>query len=330
MTARERIRTALARQPVDRVPIALWRHFPLHDQKADTLARAHVEFQQRWGWDFLKVTPASGYYGDDWGLRGGYKPNRDGTRHISDRPIKKVADWSHLKSLDVTGGIYGRELHALRLIRDALPDVLLISTVFSPLTIASTLAGQQALPRYLREHPGELHRGLEIITDVTARFAAETLAAGCDGIFFATMCATTNYLGLEEYAEFGRPYDLRVLEPAAAAELRLLHIHGTAIMFDQLTDYPVDVINWHDRKTPPTLAEARKRFSGCLADGVHEWETLSSATPAQIIAEVRDAITQTGGLGHIVAAGCVIPIDISEDRLRAVRQAVDPSSAGVR
>jgi uroporphyrinogen decarboxylase len=323
MNPRERVRAAIDGKPVDRVPIALWRHFPGDDQKAESLAAAHVAFQQRYQWDFLKVTPAGGYYGDDWGLRATYKPNREGTRHYSDRPVKNAADWTRLKPLDVTAGAYGRELHALRLVREALPDTLLLSTVFSPLSIARTLSGDQALIRYLRENPDGLHRGLEVITDVTAQFAAETLAAGADGLFFATQCATAGYMAVEEYEEFGRPDDLRVLAGARGSEMTILHVHGRDIIFDALTDYPADVINWHDRKTSPTLAEARARFSGALAGGIDEWGTLSSGSPEEIAAEVADAIAQTGGRGLIVAAGCVIPTDVGADRLDAARAAVE-------
>lgn len=322
MTGRDRVLSAIQGKPVDRVPVALWRHFPHEDQKAESLASAHVAFQKKYEWDLLKVTPAAGYYGDDWGLRASYKPNPAGTRTYTDRPVKKPIDWNHLKHLDITAGVYGRELHALRLIRDALSETLILSTIFSPLTIARTLSGDQALVRYVRENPEDLHKGLEIITDVTSRFAAETLSAGTDGIFFATQCATTDYLTVEEYEEFGRPYDLRVLDGASAAEIRLLHIHGVNIMFDQLTDYPLDVVNWHDRKTPPSLREARERYAGCLAGGINEWETLLKGSTQEIAAEVKDAITQTDGRWHVVAAGCTIPIDVSEDRLKAVRTAV--------
>jgi uroporphyrinogen decarboxylase len=323
MTGRDRVLAAVRGQAPDRVPIALWRHFPQQDQKAETLAQAHVAFQKRWGWDLLKVTPASSYYGDDWGLRAGYKPNAEGVRHVTDRPVKKPADWGRLRNLDVTAGVYGRELHVLRLIREALPDVLLLSTIFSPLSIARGLAGEQALVRYLREDPETLHGGLEVITDVTARFAAETISSGGDGIFFATQCASTAYLTVEEYEEFGRPYDLRVLMSAARADLRLLHIHGEAVMFDVIADYPVDIINWHDRRTPPSLADARRLTSVCLAGGINEWETLYKGTPEAIAAEVRDAVAQTGGRRHLVAAGCVIPVDVAEERLAAARTAVE-------
>jgi len=323
VTRRDRVRAAISGAEADRPPVALWRHFPQEDARADTLAAAHVRFFRAYDWDFLKVTPASGFYGDDWGLRAGYRPNREGTRHYTDRPIKKPADWPALRPLDVTAGAYGREVHALHAIRQALPDEIVLATVFSPLSIARTLSGDQALLRYLREVPEAVHQGLATITDVTQRFAVEALNAGADGIFFATQCATTEYLSEEAYEEFGRPYDLQVLDAAALGEFRLLHLHGRHVMFDLVTDYPADAINWHDRQTPPSLAEARERFSGCLAGGLDEGGPLAGGTPEECAAQVRDAVAQAGGRRLIVAAGCVTLVDTPEANLRAVRAAVE-------
>ncbi len=326
MTKRDRLHTVIRGAAGDRPPVALWRHFPQEDAKAETLAAAHIRFYKTYDWDFLKVTPASGYYGDDWGLHAGYRSNREGTRHYTDRPIKKSTDWAALKALDVTTGVYGRELHALHLIRQELGEDVILSTIFSPLSIARTLCGDQALLRYLRDEPEPLHRGLAVITEVTQRFAVETLNAGADGVFFATQCATTDYLTGEEYEEFGRPYDLQVLDAAALAEVRILHLHGQHVMFDLTTDYPVDVINWHDRQTSPSLAEARERYSGCLAGGLDQ-ETLAGGTPEAVADQVRDAIAQTNGERFIVAAGCVTFIDTPVANLRAVRAAVPSSPA---
>ncbi|MDR7486587.1 MAG: uroporphyrinogen decarboxylase family protein [Armatimonadota bacterium] len=323
MTKRERVYAAIDGAQVDRPPVALWRHFPQADQRAETLAEAHVAFYKTYDWDFLKITPASGYYGDDWGLRSTYKPNREGVRHYTDRPIKKETDWPKLKRIDVTTGAHGRELKTIRLLRKSLPDDLLLATIFSPLTIARTLAGETALLRYLRDSVDETHEGLDIISEATAKFAEECLAAGADGLFFATQCASTAYMTIEEYEEFARPYDLRVLDAARHAEIILLHIHGERIMFEQLTDYPVQIINWHDRRTDPSLKEARKLFSGTLAGGVDAMDTIGKGTPEQVVAEVRDAVAQVGVNKFIVSAGCVIPIDAPEENVRAVRRAVE-------
>lgn len=324
MTKRERLHAALNLGPVDRPPVALWRHFPGDDQRAETLASAHVAFERAHDWDFLKVTPASGYYGDDWGLRAGYKPNRWGARTYHDRPIKKAADWGRLRPLDVTAGAYGRELHALRLIADEVgTEVPVLSTVFSPLTVASTLAGDQAVVRYLREDPDALHAGLEVIADVTGRFAAESLGAGADGVFFATQMASTAILSEEEYEEFGKPYDLRVLDAASRGVIVVLHLHGKEVMFDLLGEYPVQAVNWEDRTTPPSLADARMRSSLCLIGGLDGWGPLAAGGADAVRAQVRDAVEQTGGRGLIVSAGCTIPVDAPAATLRAAREAVE-------
>ncbi|MCS7234438.1 MAG: uroporphyrinogen decarboxylase family protein [Armatimonadota bacterium] len=318
----DRVRAALRGQVADLPPVALWRHFPGEDHRADTMAEAHVAFWRRFRFDLLKVTPASGYYGDDWGLRAAYRPNREGVRTYVDRPVKKAADWARLRRLDVTAGAYGRELKALRLIRQAVGgEVPVLATVFSPLTVARTLSGDQAVVRYLREQPEALHQGLEVITEVTARFAAECLSAGADGLFFATQMACPAAVTEEEYEVFGRPYDLRVLEAAAGAEVLLLHAHGDRPYFDLLAGYPVHALNWHDRRTPPSLREARARYSGCLCGGLDE-ATFADRDPAQVAEEAREALAQTGGVGHVVAPGCVIPVDTPEANVEATVQAV--------
>lgn len=317
MTHRERIDAAVRGERPDRVPVALWRHFPGDDQRAEQMARVHVAHYRAYDPDLLKVTPASGYYGDDWGLRAGYKPNREGVRHYTERPIKKAAEWGRLKRLDPSQGVYGREAHAMRLIAEAVGrEVAVLETVFSPLSIARTLAGEHATVRYLREDPEALHQGLEVITDVTAAFVREVMGAGADGVFFSTQMATTDLLTVEEYEEFGRPYDLRILE-AAAGGLTFLHLHGQNVMFDLIANYPIQILNWHARETAPTIAEARARVSTCLACGIDAWNTLAKAAPDAVVREVQAAVADTGGRGHIVTTGCVMPVDTPEANIRA-------------
>jgi uroporphyrinogen decarboxylase len=317
MTHRERIEAALRGERPDHVPVALWRHFPGEDQSAEKLAQAHIAHYRAYDFDLLKVTPASGYYGDDWGLKGGYKPNREGVRTYTDRPIKKPADWGRLRRLDPSQGVHGREVRAIRLIAEAVgQEVPILETVFSPLSIARTLAGEQAILRYLREDPDALHQGLEIIAEVTADFVREVAGAGADGVFFSTQMATTDLLTQEEYEEFGRPYDLRVLDAAATGTI-FLHLHGVHVMFDLFTDYPFHILNWHARETPPGIAEARARVTACLACGLDAWKTLSTGTPEAVAHEVRDAIAETQGRAHIITTGCVMPVDTPAANIRA-------------
>jgi uroporphyrinogen decarboxylase len=327
MNKRDRIHAAIQGGTPDRPPVALWRHFPLADQDAAALARAHLDWQVRYDWDLLKVTPTSGYAAEDWGLRSEHRGNRDGTRTYLDYPVKAAEDWRKLRPLDVHAGVLGRELAALRLIRAGSgPDLHILQTIFSPLTIAKNL-GRDRLLADLRGNPADVHAALAVIAQTTAAFAEASLASGADAVFFATQFASYDLMTEAEYQEFGVRYDEPVLAATAGrADFVLLHAHGTHPMFALLADYPVQVINWHDRTTPPTLALGQKRFAGAVAGGLDEWGALQAAPakdrPNEAAGQAWEAIAQTGGQRFILAPGCVLPIDTPEENIRAVRAAV--------
>jgi uroporphyrinogen decarboxylase len=322
MNKKQRVLAAIHGETVDRPPIALWRHFPMADQDAAALARAHLDFQTRWDLDIIKVTEASGYPGDDWGARAEYRPNREGTRTALAYPVQSPRGWRGLPLLDARQGVLGRELQALRLTRaGAGPDIHILPTIFSPLSAAKYLARARLLDD-LRHHPADLHAGLKTVAEVTARFAAACLDSGADAIFFATQFASLDALTEDEYAEFGEPYDRLVLDAVAGrAEFVLLHAHGARPMFRRLSNYPVQIINWHDRTTLPDLAGGQAVFAGAVAGGLDEWGALQQS-PEAASAQARDAVRATAGRRFMLAAGCVIPIDTPDAHIQAVRQAV--------
>jgi uroporphyrinogen decarboxylase len=90
-----------------------------------------------------------------------------------------------------------------------------------------------------------------------------------------------------------------------------------------MADLPAHAINWHDRLTPPTLADARRRRpTGALVGGLAEATTLRRGTVAAIAEEARDAVRQASGVGVIVGPGCVVPLDVADAHLAAVVDAV--------
>src|SRR2546430_10138050 len=78
-------------------------------------------------------------------------------------------------------------------------------TVFSPFTIATKLAGDVAL-QSIATAPEVLRAALEVITETTARYAAAALAAGADGLFFATQAANAEAVTPGPGARPGPPY----------------------------------------------------------------------------------------------------------------------------
>lgn len=324
LSKRERLQAAFRGEAVDRPPVALWRHWPGDDQRAEDLARAHLEFQRQYDFDFIKVTPDSSYSVEDWGVRTEYLGNTEGTREYRHHPIQRPEDWARLEVLDPRQGALGRQLRCLELIaREVGEEVPFIQTIFNPLSVAKHLAGEERLRLHLRRYPEALQAGLETITETSVRFIGEVLRTGAAGIFFAVQHAQYGLLSAEEYRLFGRPYDLRVLAAAQGAWFNLLHLHGSEVMFDLLADYPVQAINWHDRETSPSLSEALGRFPGALCGGLRQWETMVRGTPERVRAEAAEAIRQTGGRRFILGTGCVTPIVAPTSNLRAARQAVE-------
>ena len=308
--------------PVDRPAVALWRHWPGDDQRAEELARATLDFQRACDWDFIKVMPSSNFCIADWGAESRWVGNQEGTREWGRRAIQQPEDWTRLPVLDPWRGMLGEMNRALELIgRTVGEEVPFIMTVFSPLAQAKNLAGERLLSD-LRRHPDTLKAGLETITQTILRTVEAQRKSGIAGVFLALQHATYDLLSEAEYREFGRPYDLRILEATQGLWFNLLHLHGSHVMFAAAADYPVQAINWHDRETPPSLGEALGRFPGAVVGGLRQWETMLCGTPEQVRAEVEDAIAQTGGRRLIVGTGCVTPITAPVGNIRAVREAV--------
>lgn len=325
MEKRERVLAALNGEEVDRPPVALWRHFPEHDQTAQGLARAVADWQKKWDWDFVKVTPTSGYYFEDWGGTFEYRPqgNVHGTRTVLSRPVQSRPALENLKSLDVTQGVYGRELQALRELQKLLDEeVPVLETIFSPFNVANSLMGG-FLATAIADYPDELHQAMDAITEVMTEFALAALEAGADSVFFATQMAQPALIDEEQFRTWGIPYDQQVLNALRDhTDFLLLHIHGDNIYFDlPISAYPVDAVNWHTRIASPSLHDALTRFDSAVVGGLTE-EVLVHGHPDEVRTQVVDAVEQTNGRRIVVGAGCVTPITTPEGNIQVVREAI--------
>jgi uroporphyrinogen decarboxylase len=303
----ERITAAVTGRPVDRVPWAFWRHFPGRDLSPRGLAEATLAFHRRFGFDLVKVTPAGAYAAEAWGARLEPKRNEEGTRAYLSRVVSRPEDWRRLRAPSLRAGVFGRELRALghvaRGVRGRAP---VLQTVFSPLSIARNLAGDLWI-EHLRRRPADFAAGLERIAESTQAFARACLRQGADGIFYATQVATTDPLTAGEHRRFGEAHDRRILGSLrGGAALLVLHVHGLGIRFDRVRTYPVDVLNWHDRRTPPSLAAGRRRFGGAVLGGLDEYGAIRHGTPAQARQEAERSLRAAGRRGVILGAGCVL------------------------
>lgn len=321
---RSRLETCLSGEKPDRPPVSLWRHFPVDDQDPYNLAAVVSSFQRAYDFDFIKVTPASSFAIKDWGIEDRWMGNAEGTREFQDAVINRFDDWRTLTKLDPRKGQFARMLETLSALgKEYSPTVPFIQTIFSPLAQAKNLVGKEKLFLHLRSCPEALHIGLRTITATTIDFIQEAKKTGIDGVFYAIQHAQYQLLSAAEFETFGRFYDLQVLEAVRDLWLNVGHIHGENIMFDQVSDYPFAVLNWHDRHTSPTLVEAQHRFQGTVCGGLRQWETLVLGDPVQAAREARDAIQATNGTRFILGTGCVVPITAPHGNILAARRAVE-------
>ncbi|HZO26578.1 MAG TPA: uroporphyrinogen decarboxylase family protein [Chloroflexota bacterium] len=337
MNKRQRVLAALAGEPVDRPPVSAWRHFVDREQNAADLADAMLEFHRTYDWDWLKVNPRATYFAEAWGNTYDFSQYVSVVPRASRVRLESVCDLAMIEPVDPAGGAFGEQLDALDRIRRGLDgDAPIIQTVFSPLSVIGWLAGGPAgfeipglpaslplLRRAIEEAPDALEAALDAVTTTLTEYARITRAAGADGIFFAIVrLARHGYLSREEYARFGRPYDLRVLGAVADAPFNVLHVCGDQVYFDAIAEYPVHAISWNSQAPGnPSFGDAMAVTSSALMGGVDESATLPSGTPADVTRAASAALSETGGQRTLLAPGCSIDHRASPDNLVALRDA---------
>jgi len=329
-THRERIQASIQGGIIDRPPVAIWRHFPVDDQSPEMLADATLHFQDNYDFDLVKVTPASSFCVKDWGVEDEWAGDTEGTRRYTQRVIHDPRDWENLPALDPNAPHLAGQLACLRLIRARLsPDTPLLQTVFSPLAQAKNLAGNDALIGHLRDHPGSVIEGLKTIAETTRRFVEAARATGIDGIFYAIQHAQASILGYEDYKRFGLAFDMQAIEPARDLWCNMLHLHGQGVHFELANELPFQIVNWHDRESYPSLAEAQKLFAGVTCGGVRQ-DTLVYRDRAEVRKEAADAIRQTNGKRFLLGTGCVAPVIAPHGNILAARESPSPRGRGAR
>ncbi len=323
MNSFERIYAAIHGKLTDRVPFSIWKHFPDIDYSSIKFAKALIAYQKKFDFDFIKITPSSGYMGEIFGGKFDFKENavKKGIRENKSFIINNNQEWKKIKDIKINEKILNREIKTIKLLKKGLINkVPIFQTIPNAITVAKILRGDKIFED-IKNNSRELRDALSYINDIIFDFSDYCIKFGTDGIFYFTQLATYDFLTEEEYKIFGQEYDLEIINKMRKkTDLIILHIHGSNIMFDLLKDYPVHIINWHDRLTKPSLYEAKKIFKGALLGGIDEDNVLVNGSVDDVKKQVRDAIKQTDGKGLIIGPGCVLPINTPEENIRAIRE----------
>jgi uroporphyrinogen decarboxylase len=102
----------------------------------------------------------------------------------------------------------------------------------------------------------------------------------------------------------------------------MVHLHGLHVMFEQVADMPMNILNWHDRETTWSLTEGQSRFKGVVCGGLKR-ETVVLGSQAEIRTEAIDALQQTNSKRFLLGTGCVVPITAPYGNILTVRKSVE-------
>lgn len=307
MSRRDRVRAAVAREPVDRAPYAFWRHFPAADRSPAGLAQATLRFHDRYGSDFLAVVPPAGYAARAWGCTEAPEPGPDGARPCGRCAVIAPEDWRAIRPLDPVDAPGYRDVieTLVRIGFDRrIGDAPVLVTLPSPLTVAGRLCGGRLAPD-LREWPGLVSDALRAITETHVRFAETCLAEGLAGILHAIDVPAGDDLDGTLSAEVAEPWDRMVLEAVGArAGLRVVYAAGAGPV-DRLLALPADILGWAPAPGRASPGAGQGRGPGAVL-GALDPQALRNAPPEAVVAAARRTILETGGVGVVVGAA-VLP-----------------------
>lgn len=325
MTKKERIQAAIAGNSPDKLPYSLWTHLPGIDLDPQLLAEKTYEFYKTYDVDFIKTMNNGMYAIEDFGCRIDYSDiAAGGVAKVTFTPVETAGDWDKLKICPINEGSLLRELTSLKLLLDKVKgeEVPVLFTVFSPITIADKICRKQLL-NHIHAGQGDIvKKALDIIAETTGAVAREAIRLGADGIFFASQMSTYDSMEVDEYEEYGKPYDLKVLSAAKDGWFNTLHAHGNNIMFGVLKDYPVSVFNWHAGETLPALDEAYQLTGKCLMGGLRRMD-ITNRHKNDVQHQIYESFKLLGGRHQILTPGCVIRYPLDNEMLAFVKQTKD-------
>jgi uroporphyrinogen decarboxylase len=202
--------------------------------------------------------------------------------------------------------------------------VPIIWTIFAPPMILPMLArgGRAQALGWLREAPRETARAFDVMAETLGEYARLCLAAGADGLFYATNVATSALMSAEECRRWQRPWDLRILKAVEDAPFNLLHVCGAGIHLDEFADYPVTALSFATGPGNPTLAAAHARTGRAVVGGLPAKPEIAGMTEAAVVARGTAAVREMSGRSLLLGPDCSINPNTPARLLHAVGAAL--------
>ena len=350
MNGTERIKAVLNGQPVDKIPVSLWKHVPQEDRDIEKFTKKTIELTDENDFDFVKIQISAAYLteaygadiefndkeGADYSLTG--KTPIGVMFNIKKYPVESIEDLDKIQPINVKESqVLQRDIQVSRNVTEHYKGTKpVIHTLFSALTWLHyfTRGGADTVKGFIEKDREAVHRFLKNINEVNKRLVDAYVEAGVAGFFFATSYTSSQVISDEDYREFCIEYDLDVLNYIKGKTwFNILHIHGNAdLNIENYLDYPVEAFNWEDVAegiAPERLTSAAKLRSltdKVLIGGIdrnYDFVGTQEEVKARLEKRLENFAKQLPDGKFIFGAGCSLPIDVDTVNVNQIRSVVD-------
>jgi len=337
MTSLERVESALKHETPDRVPVngmgwtigafAGGHNIIEYAKDGEKMGNGQLAFIKKTGVDIVNPTSDVGQIAEGWGTK--MKFSEKITPLLNNFAVNDPADWENLEVLDpLKDGRMNVTIKACEIVAKNSKTAVL-PYIPSPLTSASHARSLENVMIDVMTAPDLLHEGLKVITQTVIDYIAVCMDVGAHGVLYAPTRASAELFTLEQYKEFGLPYDEKVLKSIKKQDaMNIHHVCGLEPFFEELIGLPNSPgINWWDRGSKVDLVEAKEKYGkkACLVAGLDQTNTLMYGTPEEVEAEAKDAI-EKGKLtenGFILSPGCEIAPETPFENMKAAVRATE-------
>jgi uroporphyrinogen decarboxylase len=282
-------------------PAAFFLHFDPEFHRGQAAVEQHLAFFRATDMDFVKIQ---------------YEQRQP--PHAS---IARAEDWA---AMPLYPPAFFEEPAAIvrGLAAAAKREALVIMTLYSPLMWALRLANGAEMADHLRENPGAVAKGLEIMTENVRRLVAACKAAGVDGFYVSTQGGETfRFGGTHYFEEYIKPTDLAVWDAIGETECSILHVCDYQGPYDDLTpflDYPGDIVNCSlevgERVLTPR--EAAELFRRPFMGGMQRKGVLATGSEGEVVRATEEVLVGAPAR-FLLAADCTVPAETPWSNLRA-------------
>lgn len=313
MNKRERVLKVVSGAETDYVPTGFWLHFSDEKHHGRESVQAHLDFFKETGTDILKIMNENLV---PWDVK-----------------ISTADDWRKVRPISLKDPYVQDQLDIIKRISDKVGDEAVILTTIHGIVASAfhTRGGgdnydtlRTILTTHLREKPEVVSNALTILTEGLSEFTAACLDAGAQGIYYAALGGEKELFTDQEFEEFIKPNDLKILNAAEqASAFNVLHICKDNINFDRYKDYNPSVVNWAIHDNDLSISQGRKLFpnstilgglddrSGVLVDGNQE----------ELERKVFSILEEAGTEKFILGADCTLPTEIDLSRIKTAVEA---------